>query len=105
MPKRVVVDGHPVYFSASYILQSLSDLGWEAIRDKSPEKTSDIIKNFDTLDPEVTQACDFACDHCWAPFSGQHMSLETFEKVLDLCDALGIKRLQLEMAPQFRTVR
>ncbi len=94
MQKQILIDGHTFILSDNEITEALSELGWELKRTSSGANNLSVKENFITLDPEVTQACDFACEHCWAPFSGKQMSLSTFDQLLDLCDNLGIKTLQ-----------
>ncbi len=47
-----------------------------------------------SADPRITHACDHECPHCWANLYGKHMTVETFEHVLDLAQENGLTEIQ-----------
>jgi len=73
--------------SDSEMPEILSETGWSLVN-KHPRT------EINTLDPEITAACDHGCEHCWADLTGKHMDLETFRRMLDFAQATGVQTLQ-----------
>lgn len=51
-------------------------------------------KGVKSIDPRITHACDHECPHCWANIYGKHMTMEVFERTLDLAELSNIDTVQ-----------
>lgn len=66
----------------------LHELGW-----RTAERSSTDV-GIKSVDPRVTHACNHECPHCWANLYGKHMTLDTFDRVLDLAKEAEIHTIQ-----------